>query len=982
MASDPSSTSSTPAGSPNSSWSADPDVLKTLVGLLSSSVDPFANHSEVYRQLQQLQAHLQGDFELYLVFLMAQWNNPGLRVEVCQAAGLLLKQSVKSKYKDGVSESAKGFVKGALLNMFLQTDGNGQYKSKAVQNTLGALISTIVGFEGLSKWPDLLSKMMAQLGGREGGSGSLPAGLRLRQLEETLDFLFMILEEHAESAAVCQEVAELCRQFDLGNALLKKASEPKASIRVKALHCVYHILQILYLSHSVNTSKEVLGQQQLTQNTLNQLLVLTNDAEPEVKAAVCTGFVQILEVDAQLLQVHLENLMKYMLVMAQDEDILVAMEATGFWSAYIETIDYYCEDDFFGAPAPAPRRGDSFSSDCEYWLQLSLGELTRVLTSNMKFKQDDEDVISAEQIWDDIKANAHNPKMQAFQNTDVKPFHLRSTRGVPNGEEEEEEGNVVESWTLRKSSAGTLDTLAMHCGDSLLQYLMPIVIERLQNEDWSVRESAILALGAVITGCPGLEQHTLDVMKVVLPQLQQQQESQHPLLVTICCWTLSRFAGAIVTISSGSGEAGRDLYDQMHKSLLFNLRSLHPKVVESALSAVAVSIERSSFALLVQVLDPTIEEMRGALDRRQMLSERNLILVFDLVATLCQRVMKEEEAMLLFCDQRYLALVAGPLMDLLYSYQAQKFGDVVFLNLVQSLTWCLGAFGQAVESHSQQLVTFCIQVCQVCVSSGESEKSLYTISAILGLMAAVMHFPSSVQVLMGQNQEFFGFLCSCLHSTSPDVKQAAFSLCGSLLSHDVGQNPAEVVSELSKNVVQAGLLSLHKAVPDHGRDAKASLTEAALDEVNNALWCLCKAGKSMDGQTAVTVLGLVTPYLERTSGFPRMIVENATILIGCMAKTHSEAFAQYADHFFWSWAVALATLRDSDEKKDAFVGLFYVLQAREDVGRRHFPQVANAVASWHKDPPLLLRGMLAYYKDELGKLPGAVREKISVMFGL
>ena len=130
MASDPSSTSSTPAGSPNSSWSADPDVLKTLVGLLSSSVDPFANHSEVYRQLQQLQAHLQGDFELYLVFLMAQWNNPGLRVEVCQAAGLLLKQSVKSKYKDGVSESAKGFVKGALLNMFLQTDGNGQYKSK------------------------------------------------------------------------------------------------------------------------------------------------------------------------------------------------------------------------------------------------------------------------------------------------------------------------------------------------------------------------------------------------------------------------------------------------------------------------------------------------------------------------------------------------------------------------------------------------------------------------------------------------------------------------------------------------------------------------------------------------------------------------------------------------------------------------------------------------------------------------------------
>ena len=179
-------------------------------------------------------------------------------------------------------------------------------------------------------------------------------------------------------------------------------------------------------------------------------------SEPNAtRPAVCTGFVQILEVDAQLLQVHLENLMKYMLVMAQDEDILVAMEATGFWFAYIETIDYYCEDDFFGAPAPAPRRGDSFSSDCEYWLQLSLGELTRVLTSNMKFKQDDEDVISAEQIWDDIKANAHNPKMQAFQNTDVKPFHLRSTRGVPYGEEEEEEGQEEEG--VRERSRGPVE---------------------------------------------------------------------------------------------------------------------------------------------------------------------------------------------------------------------------------------------------------------------------------------------------------------------------------------------------------------------------------------------------------------------------------------------------------------------------------------------------------------------------------------------
>ena len=90
-----------------------------------------------------------------------------------------------------------------------------------------------------------------------------------------------------------------------------------------------------------------------------------------------------------------------------------------------------------------------------------------------------------------------------------------------------------------------------------------------------------------------------------------------------------------------------------------------------------------------------------------------------------------------------------------------------------------------------------------------------------------------------------------------------------------------------------------------------------------------------------------------------------------MAKTHSEAFAQYADHFSEP-AVALATLRDSDEKKDALLALLRPAGA-EDVGRRH-PHKLNAVASWHKDPHSSSR-MLAYYKDELGKLPGAVREK-------
>ena len=174
MASGPASTSGAQQQHPGLSWPANPEVVRVLVGLLSSTVDPFANHSDVYNQIQRLRDHLKGDFELYLAYLMSQWNNPQVRVEVCQAAGLLLKQSIRAKYIQGIADEAKHVVKAALLQMFLQADASGSalvdsggqtilYKNKVVQNTLGTVISTIVGFEGLGKWPDLFSKVLHQL---------------------------------------------------------------------------------------------------------------------------------------------------------------------------------------------------------------------------------------------------------------------------------------------------------------------------------------------------------------------------------------------------------------------------------------------------------------------------------------------------------------------------------------------------------------------------------------------------------------------------------------------------------------------------------------------------------------------------------------------------------------------------------------------------------------------------------------------------
>jgi transportin-1 len=144
---------------------------------------------------------------------------------------------------------------------------------------------------------------------------------------------------------------------------------------------------------------------------------------------------------------------------------------------------------------------------------------------------------------------------------DLKPFMNRSkarvcfvSLAVPqpltacqggNAEEEEEEEDdghdgEVRAWTLRKSSASSLDVLSNCFSEDLLPVLLPIVDvrppvpgtlrarhsdpcppqARLRESDWRLRESAILALGAVAEGCDaGLSHLGPQIIQGLLPML-------------------------------------------------------------------------------------------------------------------------------------------------------------------------------------------------------------------------------------------------------------------------------------------------------------------------------------------------------------------------------------------------------------------------------------------------------------------------------
>lgn len=111
----------------------------------------------------------------------------------------------------------------------------------------------------------------------------------------------------------------------------------------------------------------------------------------------------------------------------------------------------------------------------------------------------------------------------------IKPFihsskSQRTSGGGEEGEEDDGGDDEVSEWTIRKSAAAGLDVLATVFHEEILSSLLPMLQERLNHNDWRVKESAILALGAIAEGCDkGMQTHLPNLFPFFLTSLTDEQ---------------------------------------------------------------------------------------------------------------------------------------------------------------------------------------------------------------------------------------------------------------------------------------------------------------------------------------------------------------------------------------------------------------------------------------------------------------------------
>ncbi|VDK35729.1 unnamed protein product [Taenia asiatica] len=775
-----------------------------------------------------------------------------------------------------------------------------------IRSTAGTLITTLVSVGGLQSWPQVIPQLIQSLTTHDP-----------YLLQGTFDALKKICEDskdELEDDSFFSVLDELIPKF------IQFFSHPHPKIRSLALHCANQFIS--------NQSRAFMNH---IDDFLRALFALADDSSKEVVKLVCSAFVFLVEVRVDVLLPHMPNIIEYILLRTQDTDEATALEACEFWLSL---------------------------SDAPLCFQVLSGYLDRlipVLVRGMKYSESDLALLS-----NDLDNDSHVPD----KDSDIKPrFHKPRNRmqGDEDGDEDDDDDEYVSNWTLRKCSAAALDVLANVFHSEILQYLLPTTKEYLLSQDWRYRESAILVLGAIAEGCMNdMVPYLPDLCTIFIKALADPK----PLIRSIACWTLSRYANWIV------GQPHDQYLRPLVGELLNRILDTNKRVQESACSAFA-TLEEEAGTDLCPYLDHILQTLVTALGQYQ---HKNLIILYDAIGTLADSVghnlyKKDYEDLLmpaLFAKWNNLRDDDKDLFPLL-----ECLSSVATALGIGFLPYCAPVFNRCV-ALVEKTIQQSIANAQQPELYEQPDKDFMVVS--LDLLSGIAEgLGNHIEPLMA-NSNLVSLLHQCAQDQQPDVRQSTFALLGDL---------TKVCFAHIKPQVGAFMTVLAQ-----------NLSSPNISVCNNAIWAigeicmqmvsmLWRHRRSFNGNCAQRILYLgdemqpyaslfIQPLVEiiNRQNAPKTLHENAAITIGRLGYVCPSEISSFLSLFIRAWCLSLRNIRDNEEKDSAFRGICNVITLNPQGVVNEFLFFCDAVASWNNPKDDLKQrfySILVAFKTEVGE---------------
>nr|NP_648038.1 uncharacterized protein Dmel_CG8219 [Drosophila melanogaster]AAF50673.2 uncharacterized protein Dmel_CG8219 [Drosophila melanogaster] len=749
--------------------------------------------------------------------------------------------------------------------------------SPEIRGTVGILITTIASNIGLHNWPQLLPSLCEMLDNQD---------------YNVCEGAFSALQK------ICEDSAGILENMPLNTMIPKfleyfKHSSPK--IRSHAIACINQFI--------INRSQALmLNIDSLIQN----LLDVPSDNDPAVRMNVCHALVGLVGVRIDLMMPHMSQIIELILLRSQDADENVALQATEFWLSLGK------------------------QRNCRDILSPILSQLVPVLVSRTQYTETDIILLKG-----DVGEDDKEPDRQQ----DISPrFHMSRVHGISNELDENSDDDMWDSaLNLRKCSACALDIISKIFGDVCLPLMLPILKEALFHQEWVIKESGVMALGAIAEGCmQGLIPHLPELIPYLITCLSDKK----PLVRSITCWTFMRFPKWVLN-------QPHDKYlEPLIEELLKCILDSNKRVQEAACSAF-VALEEEACTQLVPYLENMLKTFVLAFSKYH---QRNLLIMYDVVGLLAESVGHHLN------KPQYIDILMPPLMD---KWNLVKDDDKDIIYLLE----CLSSIATALQSSflpycdsvyrkGISIIEETINQDMMCKQSQstdypDKERMVIALDLVSGLIEGLQ---SLIEPLVA-NSKLLQLLCQCMGDVMPEVRQSSFALLGDLSGACFSQ-----VYPYTAHFILILVQNLNPSV---------------VGVCNNAVWAIGQICVKLGEETKPYVRLLLSELmiLMNRQDIPKNLSRNAAITLGRLGNACPDEVAPYLPEFLRQWCLLLRYAYDHDEKYLSFMGMCHMIRENPGGVVPDFLFFCDAIASWDNPPQDLrqmIRRIIEGFKNQTG----------------
>lgn len=863
-------------------WQPQENILSTVKELLQEALIP---DSEIQKNVQEKISLLQNmpDFASYLLYILC---NAGYSEDIRSLSGILLKNQINVLYP-GLSQENVMKLKQECQNLLMDP-------SREVRLSVSSM-TVIVAREHLKNWPELIPFLLKTVASKNEFS------------ESALTTLFKLCEDLITNQKSQDEIYRVTKEVF-----------PRFIEYLSMEDCDIH-LEIVRLTNQFIQDYFPIMKQSLDLNVyLGSVIRLANTEDIELQKYVCHTFVIYVDKQEESLLPHLHDVIMYLLDKNQSEDSEVALQACEFWLAI------------------------SKLPTCKEILTPYIDKLLPVLLKNMRYSEAELNIIK-----DSLGADADRKDLSK----DITPLHMHDKNGHKNedylSDTEEDAPAAVDDlddfymgWTLRKCSAASLDTLAVKFGDDILPILVPFISEMLNHSDYLVKESAILALGAIAEGC-------MNGLKSQLPELvnflQLSMSEEHSVVRVITCWTLSRYVSWIINVKPDSPQT---YFIPVMLLLLKHFLDDNKRVQRAAISAFCV-LEEEAQLRLVPYISIIIEGFLLAFERLQC---RSLYMLYDAVGSLAQSVGTH------LSEVEYVSKLMPPLMqrftDADSYYDDQSIAVLECLaNVIPSLEVSFLPYAEVIYCHCIQIIN---ETLVHCISYQEHPNEfdppdkdpmsvaidvLYSMS--LGLKNHFVKFVTNSNILL--------LLYTTIQDSSNLVRQNSIALYGELVI-----------------LCYPFLVS---SISDYIPLIIKNLDENNETVCNNAAWVISRLCSVMGSSIQPYAPEIVQQFVHilREPNASRTMHQTVAVSLCTIFFVCPDINIPNPPVVLKNCCILIRNVKDTDTKDLAFRGLCDVINRYPDFSKTFFIYFCDAAASWfniRSDLKDIIRNVLMSVKHQ------------------